>query len=123
MLILLLTAIFLIFSAILILIFNKKTDEKIIEIPAECCGVHEVCERNRLLTTTNKIVYFDDEELDILMHKNPENFTKKELEMLQEVIFSLKKSDILGWLHSLELRNIELPIFLKEQAMFIFTES
>ena len=35
------------------------------EIPAECCGAHEICERDSLLAAVSKkIEYYDDEELD-----------------------------------------------------------
>ena len=35
------------------------------EIPEECCGQHETCERDSLLAAVSKsIEYYDDEELD-----------------------------------------------------------
>ena len=35
------------------------------EVDAECCGQHEVCERDSLLAAVSKkIEYYDDEELD-----------------------------------------------------------
>ncbi|MDR2684551.1 MAG: hypothetical protein LBB53_04120 [Prevotellaceae bacterium] len=123
MTVLLFIAIFLIFSAGLIIFFNKNKDEKIIEISNECCGAHDICMHNSLLIKKDKVVCFDDEELNILTHKNPENFTENEIEMLQEIIFSLKKSDISDWLHSLELRKIALPEFLKEQVLFILNDA
>jgi hypothetical protein len=103
------------------LIFSKNSGEKPVEI-SECCGAHEVCKRNIILTSTSKIIYFDDEELDILSEKRVENFTEKEIEMLNEVLFSLQKNDILGWLHSLELRKISLPETIKGEALILLSE-
>ena len=35
------------------------------EVDVECCGQHEVCERDSLLAAVSKkIEYYDDEELD-----------------------------------------------------------
>ena len=35
------------------------------EVDTECCGQHEVCERDSLLAAVSKkIEYYDDEELD-----------------------------------------------------------
>ena len=35
------------------------------EVDAECCGQHEICERDSLLAAVSKqIEYYDDEELD-----------------------------------------------------------
>ena len=36
------------------------------EVDVECCGQHEVCERDSLLAAVSKkIEYYDDEELDL----------------------------------------------------------
>ena len=32
--------------------------------PMACCGAHEVCEAETLLALSDKIIYYDDEELD-----------------------------------------------------------
>ena len=40
------------------------------EVDAECCGQHEVCERDSLLAAVSKkIEYYDDEELDHIPQK------------------------------------------------------
>lgn len=92
------------------------------EIPSDCCGAHEVCERDSLLSKTNQIVYFDDEELDAFAGKSWTDYTESEYRQIEEVFLTLRESDVAGWLRSLQLRNIELPEDLKEQALLIVRE-
>lgn len=92
------------------------------EIPSDCCGAHEVCERDSLLSKTNQIVYFDDEELDVFAGKSLADYTESEYRQIEEVFLTLRESDVAGWLRSLQLRNIELPEDLKEQALLIVRE-
>lgn len=107
----------------LVLVFSKKEDLKPQkEVPEDCCGAHDVCERDRLLSSTDEIVYFDDEELDALAGKDPYTFTEEEYDAVEEVLFSLRESDVAGWLRSLQLRNITLPQELKDEALLIVSE-
>ena len=106
---------------------KKNTEEaEITEIDVvvneECCGAHEVCEQDSLLNTENKIIYFDDEELDVLANVSPTDFSSEQIKQLSEVFFTLKESDVAGWLRSLQLRHIQLPIELREEALMIVSE-
>ncbi len=92
------------------------------EIPDDCCGAHAVCERDSLLTKTDKIVYFDDEELDILAHRCVDNFSAQELLQLEEIFYTLREQDVAGWLRSLQLRDIALPDYLRDEALLIVAE-
>ena len=41
------------------------------EVDAECCGQHEVCEKESLLAAVSKkIEYYDDEELDKYINRS-----------------------------------------------------
>ena len=62
-----------------------KTASEIVEADAECCGQHEICEKESLLAAVSKkIEYYDDEELDrfrgrpsnVIMKKKWKNFEK-----------------------------------------------
>ena len=90
--------------------------------PADCCGAHAVCERDSLLTKTDKIIYFDDEELDILAHRPVEDFSARELQQLDDVFYTLREQDVAGWLRSLQLRDIALPDYLRDAALLIVAE-
>lgn len=48
------------------------------EVDTECCGQHEVCERDSLLAAVSKkIEYYDDEELDQFMGREGMRIQKK----------------------------------------------
>ncbi len=125
---LILIIVLLVFGLILMLMtyFNRrnKTDEtEIVEkYDEECCGAHVVCERDSLLNTDNKAEYFEDEELDVLADIEPDKMTKDQIEQLSEVFYTLKESDVAAWLRSLQLRRIQLPVELREQALLIVSE-
>lgn len=100
---------------------NESVDIVINENP-ECCGAHEVCERDNLQIIDTKIEYFDDEELDALAGISPANYSRQQVDAVSEVFYSMKESDVAPWLRSLQLRNIQLPDFLKEEALMIVAE-
>lgn len=126
MLILILTAIILILLAVVIAVVrkaNKAMPEKPpVRIADDCCGSHAVCERDSLLSKTDQIIYFDDEELDALSGIEAETFTPEQTSMIEDVFFSLREQDVAGWLRSLQLRDIDLPVDLREQALLIIAE-
>ena len=102
---------------------NKTQEPEVyIEPQGECCGAHAVCENETLLSANDLIIYFDDEELDVLSDIMPENFTNDQLKLLSDVFFTLKESDVAGWLRSLQMRRIQLPFELREQALMIVSE-
>lgn len=102
---------------------NKTEDTEINREPeGECCGAHVICDRDSLLNAKNLIIYFDDKELDALADVSPLNFTKEQLKQLSDIFYNLKESDVAGWLRSLQIRRIQLPIELREQALLIVSE-
>ena len=88
----------------------------------ECCGQHLVCERETLLQTNAKIEYYDDEELDSLADIDPQNYTNEQYQAIREVFDSLKEKDVPGWCRSIQLRNIQLPQDIREEALLIVRE-
>lgn len=103
---------------------RNKTEEVEVnfEMDEECCGAHAVCDKETLLNSANKIVYYDDEELDELSNIKPSNYTSQQLKQISDVFFTLKESDVAGWLRSLQLRNIELPIEIRDEALLVVSE-
>lgn len=102
---------------------NKTTEtEIIVNIDEECCGAHEVCDKDSLLNAGDQPEYFDDEELDKLAGIEPEKMTNEQIDQLSEVFFTLKETEVAAWLRSLQLRRIELPLELREQALLIVSE-
>lgn len=88
----------------------------------ECCGQHLVCERETLLQTNAKVEYYDDEELDALAGIAPEDYTEEQHQMMREVFDTLQEKDVPGWVRSLQLRNIQLPADIREEALLIVVE-
>src|SRR5690554_4841976 len=67
-------------------------------VPSDCCGAHEVCLTDSLLTVSEEIVYYEDEELDSL--KNKTEYTLDEIKLFEEVFYTLKEEEVAGWLCS-----------------------
>ena len=87
-----------------------------------CCGEHLVCERETLLQTNAEIIYYDDEELDALVGIAAEDYSQEQYQMIREVFETLKASDVPGWVRSIQLRNIHLPLDIREEALLIVVE-
>ena len=87
-----------------------------------CSGEHLVCERETLLQTNAKVEYYDAEELDQLIGIAAEDYTDEQYQMIREVFNTLKPSDVPGWVRSIQLRNIQLPLDIREEALLIVVE-
>lgn len=93
------------------------------EIPEVCCGEHETCERDSLLAAVSrKIDYYDDEELDRFRGTEADEYDELAVDEFREVLYTLRDIEVAGWLRSLQLRAIELPDALKDEAFLIVGE-
>ena len=101
---------------------KNNQPESVVPTDGECCGQHLVCERETLLQTNAKIEYYDDEELDALADIDPQNYTREQYQAIREVFDSLKEKDVPGWCRSIQLRNIQLPQDIREEALLIVRE-
>lgn len=102
---------------------NKNEESEItINDNGECCGAHEVCERDSLLNASDKAEYFDDEDLDSLSGIAPEKMNETQMRQLSDVFYTLRESDVAAWLRSLQVRNIQLPEDIREEALLIVSE-
>ncbi len=114
--------------------YNRNIKKKIEkgELPAppevvmadsECCGQHEICEKESLLAAVSKqIEYYDDEELDRFKGQRSDKYSEEEVEEFREIMYSMKEDEVAGWCRSLQLRNIELPDELKDELFLIVGE-
>ena len=100
-----------------------KEAPEIKTVDEECCGQHEICEKESLLAAVSKkIEYYDDEELDQFIGKAGDAYTEEETEMFRDVLYTTLDVEVAGWIRSLQLRGIELPDDLKDEVFLIIGE-
>lgn len=92
---------------------NKSRESETHLEHSECCGLHEVCDKFKN-EKENKIIYFEDEELDTLAGKRATEYSQKEITLFQDVYSTLQKNEIDEWKKSLKARKIELPLSFNE---------
>lgn len=92
--------------------------------PEECCGQYAVCERDSLLAAvSDKVVYYDDEELDAYAGREPESYTSAESEQFRDILLTLMPDDIAGWARSIQLRGIALPADVRDELIMMISEA
>ena len=93
------------------------------EVDQECCGQHEVCEKESLLAAVSKkIEYYDDEELDRYIGVSPDAYTPEQEDEFRDVFYTMQSEDVAGWVRSLQLRGIALPEGIKDEVLLARTE-
>ena len=85
-----------------------------------CCGQHEVCEKDSLRAVGEDVEYYEDEELDRFRGRT--SYSEEEVEEFREVLYTMRTDEVSGWLHSLELRQVNLPDELKDEVLLIIEE-
>ena len=92
-------------------------------VDMECCGQHEVCEKESLLAAVSKkIEYYEDEELDRYIGTPPDGYTAEQEDEFRNVFYTMREEDVAGWVRSLQLRGIALPDALKDEVFLIVGE-
>jgi hypothetical protein len=100
-----------------------QAEPEVVTPDAECCGQHEVCEKESLLAAVSKgLEYYDDEELDRFRGRPSDSYTDAEVEEFREVLYTCREEEVAGWSRSLQLRGIELPDELKDELFLIVGE-
>lgn len=89
----------------------------------ECCGQHEVCEKESLLAAVSqKIEYYDDEELDRYIGTPSNGYTAEQEDEFRDIFYTMHEDDVAGWVRSLQLRGIALPNNIKDEVFLIVGE-
>ena len=95
----------------------------VVTVDSECCGQHQICEKESLLAAISKqIEYYDDEELDRFKGRPSDGYSEEEIEEFRDILYSMQEVDVAGWSRSLQLRGIELPDELKDELFLIVGE-
>ncbi|MBQ8455161.1 MAG: phospholipase [Bacteroidaceae bacterium] len=90
------------------------------QVDFECCGLHEVCEKESLRAALEDVEYYEDEELDRFRGRT--SYSEEEVEEFREVLYTMRIDEVPGWVHSLELRRVNLPDELKDEVLLIVGE-
>lgn len=103
---------------------NGGTEPPIItERPEGCCGQHEVCEKESLLSGVSKdIVYYEDEELDNYKGMGADEYTNEQIEQFRDILYTLSPEEVAGWTRSIQLREITLPSIIQDELLMIVSE-
>lgn len=92
-------------------------------VDMECCGQHEVCEKESLLAALSKqIEYYNDEELDRFRGRASDTFSPDETEEFRDILYTMRSDEVAGWVRSLQLRGVEMPDGLKDEVVMIINE-
>lgn len=96
---------------------------QVVQVDQECCGQHEICEKESLLAAVSKnIEYYNDEELDRFRGKDSSEYSEAETDEFREILYTMKDEEVAGWVRSLQLRNIPLPDAIKDEVFLIVGE-
>ncbi len=89
----------------------------------ECCGRHEVCERDSLMAAVSRETeYFDDEELDRYRGTPSDGYTEEQVEEFRDILLTMRETEVAAWVRSLQLRAVELPDELKPEILLVVGE-
>lgn len=88
----------------------------------ECCGLHLVCEKDSLSPMSDEIIYYDDEELDRFIGRDPNSYSADETEEFRDVLMTLRPEDVAGWARSVTQRRLELPPDIRDELLMLVNE-
>lgn len=88
----------------------------------ECCGLHLVCEKDSLSPTSDEIIYYDDEELDRFIGRDPNSYTPEETDEFRDVLMTLLPEDVPGWARSVTQRRLELPPDVRDELLMLVND-
>lgn len=87
-----------------------------------CCGRHLVCEKSLSPEPGEKILYYDDEELDAYAGRPADSYSDGELEEFRDVMTTLRPEELAPWARSLQLRQIQLPLPLRDEFFLLLED-
>ena len=102
---------------------EEDIPETLNPVDTECCGQHEVCEKDSLLAAISKqIEYYNDEELDRFRERKGNEYSAEETEEFRDVLYTMRSEEVAGWVRSLQLRQVNLPDKIKDEVFLIIGE-
>ena len=97
--------------------------DKVKPVDMECCGQHEVCEKDSLLAAVSRDVeYYNDEELDRFRGRAGDAYSEEECDEFRDILYTMRDDEVAGWVRSLQLRYVNLPDEVKDEVFLIVGE-
>ena len=104
-------------------IVPEDIPQEVNPVDMECCGQHEVCEKDSLLAAISKDVeYYNDEELDRFRGREGDEYLPEEADEFRDVFYTMRSDEVAGWVRSLQLRMVNLPDEVKDEVFLIVGE-
>lgn len=101
----------------------EEIPQEVNPVDMECCGAHEICEKDSLLAALSKqIEYYNDEELDRFRGREGDEYTPEEADEFRDVLYTMRSDEVAGWVRSLQLRMVNLPDEVKDEVFLIVGE-
>lgn len=88
----------------------------------ECCGMHTFCEKTGQYNGPTAENYFEDEELDRFRGRSSDGYSDDEIAEFREVLYTMRLDEISDWLSSLQIREVNLPDCLKDEAIMLLNQ-
>lgn len=104
-------------------ITEEEIPQEVNPVDMECCGQHEVCEKDSLLAALSKdIEYYNDEELDRFRGRESHEYSPEESDEFRDILYTMRSDEVAGWVRSLQLRMVNLPDDVKDEVFLIVGE-
>ncbi len=104
-------------------ITEEEIPQEVNPVDMECCGQHEVCEKDSLLAALSKdIEYYNDEELDRFRGREGHEYSPEESDEFRDILYTMRSDEVAGWVRSLQLRMVNLPDDVKDEVFLIIGE-
>lgn len=87
-----------------------------------CCGQHIVCRKSLSTSLADEAEYFDDEELDRFIGRDPEDYSSDEIEEFREILLSMRPEEIPAWTRSLQIRQVPIPTPVRDEIILLVSE-
>lgn len=101
----------------------EELEPEVNPVDMECCGQHEVCEKDSLLAAISKNVeYYNDEELDRFRGRQGDEYSEEECDEFRDILYTMRDDEVAGWVRSLQLRYVNLPDEIKDEVFLIIGE-
>ena len=103
---------------------SKQPDMELKYYKTAICGISCFCDKVAPPPhPSEEPVYFEDEELDAYKGMAADSYTAAQVAEFEEVLTTMRPSEVSEWLHSLHLRGISLPAPLADRAAGLMADS